>query len=86
MTRRSRRFTPITHDRDSPTSTPADGATTPYGRARQGALRGFEVTYFSELLRAFGGNVSEMARRSGMEGHHVRPLLEKHGLGKMPAC
>ena len=58
----------------------AGGATTLYGQARQQALRAFEAAYFSELQSACSGNVSEMARRSGMERHHVRAFLRKLGL------
>lgn len=58
----------------------ASGSTTPYGQARQQALRDFERSYFTELIRACGGNISEMARRGGMERHHVRAFLRKHGL------
>lgn len=61
-------------------STPEGGATTPYGQARQDALRAFERSYFEELMATCGGNVSEMARRSGMERHHVRAFLRKLGL------
>jgi DNA-binding NtrC family response regulator len=61
-------------------------STTPYGNARQHALRDFEVAYFSELARACNGNVSEMARRAGMERHHVRAFLRKHAIIKSPAA
>ncbi len=54
--------------------------TTSYGQARQEALRVFELSYFRELQAASGGNVSEMARRAGMERHHVRAFLRKLGL------
>jgi DNA-binding NtrC family response regulator len=55
-------------------------STTSYGQARQEALRAFERTYFKELQASSGGNVSEMARRAGMERHHVRAFLRKLGL------
>jgi DNA-binding NtrC family response regulator len=54
--------------------------TTSYGQARQESLRAFELSYFKELHAASGGNVSEMARRAGMERHHVRAFLRKLGL------
>ena len=40
---------------------------------------GINVT---ELARRAKGNVSEMARRSGMERHHVRAYLRKYRLDK----
>ena len=55
---------------------------TPYGEARRQAISQFESRYFGELFRATSGNVSEMARRSGMERHHIRPFLKKLGLAK----
>lgn len=55
---------------------------TPYGEAKRQAVAQFESKYFGELFRGTGGNVSEMARRSGMERHHIRPFLRKLGLSK----
>ncbi|MFO0553242.1 MAG: sigma 54-interacting transcriptional regulator [Polyangiaceae bacterium] len=55
---------------------------TPYGEAKRAAINTFEAKYFGDLFRATGGNVSEMARRSGMERHHIRPFLRKLGLSK----
>jgi len=54
--------------------------TTPYGEAKRAAITAFESRYFGELARAASGNISEMARRSGMERHHIRPFLKKYGL------
>ncbi len=69
-------------ERASLTEMPAQAptSTTPYGQARQAALRAFEHAYFAELSDACGGNISEMARRAGMERHHVRAFLKKLGL------
>ena len=55
---------------------------TPYGEAKRQAISQFESRYFGDLFRATTGNVSEMARRSGMERHHIRPFLKKLGLSK----
>jgi len=57
-------------------------AVTPYGEARLQVLREFERSYFTNLAQSTDGNVSEMARRSGMERHHVRAFLKKLGLKK----
>ncbi len=35
-----------------------------------------------ELAKGAKGNVSEMARQSGMERHHVRAYLRKYGIEK----
>jgi DNA-binding NtrC family response regulator len=53
---------------------------TAFAEAKRAAVLHFERQYFAELFQASGGNVSEMARRSGMERHHVRAFLRKLGL------
>jgi DNA-binding NtrC family response regulator len=75
----------LTQEDSSGSQLSHEGPTTQYGQARQNALRNFELAYFTELTRACSGNVSEMARRSGMERHHVRAFLKKHGIGKAAA-
>jgi DNA-binding NtrC family response regulator len=52
-----------------------------FTEAKRTAVSAFEQRYFSDLVRATDGNVSEMARRAGMERHHVRAFLKKYGLG-----
>jgi DNA-binding NtrC family response regulator len=49
-----------------------------FAEAKRQALLEFERRYFGTLSEAAEGNVSEMARRSGMERHHVRAYLRKH--------
>jgi DNA-binding NtrC family response regulator len=51
---------------------------TAFAEAKRQALVEFERSYFSALSDAAVGNVSEMARQSGMERHHVRAYLRKH--------
>jgi DNA-binding NtrC family response regulator len=55
---------------------------TAFNEAKRASIAAFEREYFSSLTRAAKGNVSEMARQSGMERHHVRAYLRKYGLGK----
>jgi DNA-binding NtrC family response regulator len=55
---------------------------TAFAEAKRGAVATFEREYFSQLARAAKGNVSEMARQSGMERHHVRAYLRKYGIEK----
>jgi DNA-binding NtrC family response regulator len=57
-------------------------ATTAFGESKRGAVAAFEREYFSSLARRCKGNVSEMARQSGMERHHVRAYLRKHKIDK----
>jgi len=55
---------------------------TAFSEAKRAAVVGFERSYFTELNRRAKGNVSEMARQSGMERHHVRAYLRKYGVDK----
>jgi DNA-binding NtrC family response regulator len=55
---------------------------TAFSEAKRSAVAAFERDYFSTLTRASKGNVSEMARQSGMERHHVRAYLRKYGIAK----
>lgn len=47
---------------------------------KRAALEAFERDYWTTSFEETGGNISEIARRSGMERHHVRPYLRKYGL------
>ncbi len=61
------------------------GANTPqagFAEAKRQAIGVFERDYFTALARRAKGNVSEMARQSGMERHHVRAYLRKYGIDK----
>jgi DNA-binding NtrC family response regulator len=53
-----------------------------FSDAKRGAISAFEREYFTSLARRSKGNVSEMARQSGMERHHVRAYLRKYGIDK----
>jgi DNA-binding NtrC family response regulator len=57
-------------------------AATAFGEAKRGAIALFERDYFTGLARRCKGNVSEMARQSGMERHHVRAYLRKYEIDK----
>jgi DNA-binding NtrC family response regulator len=55
---------------------------TDFGEAKRLAIGQFEQDYFTSLARRCHGNISEMARQSGMERHHVRAYLRKYGIDK----
>jgi DNA-binding NtrC family response regulator len=55
---------------------------TAFSEAKRQAIASFERNYFVDLSKRAKGNISEMARRSGMERHHVRAYLRKYGLDK----
>jgi DNA-binding NtrC family response regulator len=58
------------------------GATAGFADAKRNAIGAFEREYFTTLVKRAKGNVSEMARQSGMERHHVRAYLRKYGIDK----
>ena len=49
--------------------------------AKREVLTSFERDYFAALHEESKGNVSEMARRAGMERAHVRAYLRRHAIG-----
>ncbi|MFO0762410.1 MAG: sigma-54 dependent transcriptional regulator [Byssovorax sp.] len=49
----------------------------PYAEARDRAAIAFDRAYAEHLLRAAGGNVSEAARRAGMDRSNFRRLLKR---------
>jgi DNA-binding NtrC family response regulator len=55
---------------------------TAFSRSKRAAITAFEREYFTGLAKRCKGNVSEMARQSGMERHHVRAYLRKHRIDK----
>jgi DNA-binding NtrC family response regulator len=55
---------------------------TAFSEAKRASVAAFEREYFASLARQAKGNVSEMARQSGMERHHVRAYLRKYGIAK----
>ncbi|HEV3191715.1 MAG TPA: sigma 54-interacting transcriptional regulator [Polyangiaceae bacterium] len=57
-------------------------AASEFNEAKRTAIGAFERDYFNALARRCKGNVSEMARQSGMERHHVRAYLRKYGIAK----
>src|SRR5690606_4132812 len=52
-----------------------------FQEAKRDVLAKFERDYFAQLAEESKGNVSEMARRAGMERAHVRAYLRRHGIG-----
>jgi two-component system, NtrC family, response regulator HupR/HoxA len=71
----------LTLARETPGEAPKQAATA-FSEAKRSAIAAFERDYFVGLARASKGNVSEMARQSGMERHHVRAYLRKYGIDK----
>ena len=72
----------LTREPDGPAGGGAGGGgpQSAFGEAKRAAIAAFERSYFTTLARTASGNVSEMARQSGMERHHVRAYLRKYQL------
>jgi len=67
-----------------PLRTAGEGSASGEGftEAKRTAIAAFERDYFVGLAKRCKGNVSEMARQSEMERHHVRAYLRKYGIDK----
>lgn len=52
----------------------------PFQEAKRDVLANFAKEYFTRLAEEAKGNVSEMARRAGMERAHVRTYLKRHDI------
>lgn len=55
-----------------------DLADAPYADAKRSLVALFDETYTGELLRRTGGNLSEAARRAGLDRSNFRRLLKRH--------
>jgi DNA-binding NtrC family response regulator len=56
----------------------ADLARQPYADAKRRLVALFDDTYTTELLRRTNGNMSEAARRAGLDRSNFRRLLKRH--------
>jgi DNA-binding NtrC family response regulator len=72
----------LTLTRGTEAASATTGPQTAFAEAKKTAISSFERGYFTQLAKAAAGNVSEMARQSGMERHHVRAYLRKYGIEK----
>jgi DNA-binding NtrC family response regulator len=50
----------------------------PYAEAKRRLVAHFDEAYTGELLRETGGNMSEAARRAGLDRSNFRRLLKRH--------
>ena len=57
-----------------------EGLDLPYRDAKDQALTAFEHAYFSALLQQTGGNVSEAARKAGLDRSNFRRAVKRAGL------
>jgi DNA-binding NtrC family response regulator len=57
-----------------------EGLDLPYRDAKEQALTAFEHAYFSALLQQTGGNVSEAARKAGLDRSNFRRAVKRAGL------
>lgn len=52
----------------------------PFKEAKRSLVDGFEHDYLEQLMQRVGRNLSRAAQVAGVERHHLRELLRKHGL------
>jgi len=52
----------------------------PFKQAKSQIVDAFEQAYLSDLIQRFGCNVSKAAREAGLDRHHLKDLLDKHGI------
>jgi two-component system response regulator HydG len=50
----------------------------PYAEAKRRVVASFDESYTGEILRRTGGNMSEAARRAGLDRSNFRRLLKRH--------
>jgi DNA-binding NtrC family response regulator len=55
-------------------------ANLPFKEAKQHWVDGFERRYLAALYHKHGGNISHAAEAAGLTRHHLRELLDRHGL------
>jgi DNA-binding NtrC family response regulator len=75
----------LTREREAPQLADApvtneDGTLTPFKDAKKSLVEEFERGYLVRLMERAGGSVTKAATIAGLERHHVRDLLRKHGL------
>jgi DNA-binding NtrC family response regulator len=54
----------------------------PYAEAKRRLVACFDASYTGELLRRSGGNMSEAARRAGLDRSNFRRLLKRRREGE----
>ena len=65
---------------DAGATIPPDAPLTPFKEAKRTLIDEFERDYLARLLSRTGNNLSRAAAVAGVERHHLRDLLRKHGL------
>jgi transcriptional regulator with GAF, ATPase, and Fis domain len=52
----------------------------PFGKAKQAAVRSFERSYLSDVLRRSSGKVAEAARLCGLDKSNFRRIIRRHNI------
>jgi DNA-binding NtrC family response regulator len=68
------------HEASSSSVLGLEGLDLPYREAKDQALSAFEHAYFSALLQQTNGNVSEAARKAGLDRSNFRRAVKRAGL------
>jgi DNA-binding NtrC family response regulator len=65
-----------------PGQTPAAPEPLPYADAKEVAMQAFHKAYLAALLASTGGNISQAARRAGLDRSNFRRVLRRWGFHK----
>jgi DNA-binding NtrC family response regulator len=61
---------------------PLDALDMGYHAARERVLTDFEIHYLTEIVGTANGNISDAARKAGVDRTTLYRLMEKHGIGR----
>ena len=70
----------LARERGAPNLEETGDTLTPFKDAKRSLVDEFERGYLVRLMERAGGSVTKAATIAGLERHHVRDLLRKHGL------
>jgi DNA-binding NtrC family response regulator len=73
---------PTAPDAGADAAGPAVDIRVPFKDAKNALTDGFERRYVSAMLEATGGNISEAARRAGIDRVYLLRLMGRYGLRK----
>ncbi len=73
-------FAELSHGGEERTERLAVDTELPFKDAKQRVVESFEKEYLVELMRHYGGNLSEAAREAKIDRKHLRNLLKKYNI------
>ena len=71
----------VTQNKEPPLGRPKVDPTIPYRAAKRAHLAAFDDAYFSALLEAHGGNISQAARAAGIDRRSIQRFMKRRSDG-----